>query len=471
MLLRLKRGTTTYTLSGDGAVFVAATYVPGTPGLDEQEVSSILRDGGDVTALARRNVTEQATVTLEGTSAEILEQVRALEGLFPVEERRIGRYPQRLFVEYRQEDSGTVYRSEILAGRVVWPNRPLWSRLASGTAQVELFWTRRYFWESTVESPIYLAGLGVSRTISGVIIKNAYDPPNSRGNYVDILADDVEGVIPAPIELTMAQNGAGTFEYRRFYVSQFVDWGGRAPADFDPILEGEETTAGAGTTVADSGSSNGNFRRVTWTGSSAHTSVRYRWTLSLVQLYYMASGYFRVLARFAATPPADAWFRLRVGWPTTGILTTMAETDEVTASGRLVDLGVVRLPPITLEHETILSNWLPLALEMSIRAGSSGQVDLDFLQLSPLDGWRKLSTLGYQYSGGHEFVDDGIRGQVYTQDGSDRLPVLVPAGGRPIQVWPGKDQRLYFLHDEVSGMTIGNELKITAAYRARRLTV
>ncbi|HXF62561.1 MAG TPA: hypothetical protein VNK95_13150, partial [Caldilineaceae bacterium] len=323
MLLRLRKGSTLITLSGDGATIAGCTYTPRTPDLSEQEATALLRSGGEVTALARRNVTESASVILVGSTATMLAQARALEALFAVEEaeRRIA--ADKLYVEFRAEASGDIYRSEILAGRVEWPNQPLSPRLAGGAVELVVIWKRRYFWEDTALRTLPLSNGNGTNVATGLTVYNHNDADVGHDNFVDIAAGSVAGVLPTPARILMRNTTGVSYSPTDIYIGHNVQ---SAPNSFNPVLEAENSGAG-GANVAFGEASNGFYRAVSWAGSAAVWA--YWWTLSAAQLAQAAGNYFRVLARFASGPIFNLSARLSLRYPPDSPLTALYEGDEV----------------------------------------------------------------------------------------------------------------------------------------------
>lgn len=126
----------------------------------------------------------------------------------------------------------------------------------------------------------------------------------------------------------------------------------------------------------------------------------------------VAENSFQLSRHGLRTTPAytDVWVRLRVKFS----LTTIWEGPQVllnTVYG-LQDLGVLQLPPYLVGAGDIY----PLNLVLYAQRAATGthSLSLDYVQLSPLDGWRKLSPRGYGLAYGVRLVDDGIEGQTYT---------------------------------------------------------
>lgn len=461
MLLRLKNDTSTITLSGDGALVRGCTYVPRTPSISEQQVTSILRSGGEITALARRNVTESARVVLVGNATAILEQVRALEAMFPVDEAQRRASSGRMYVEFRIEDTGDVYRSEVLAGRVEWPDVPVGPRLASEAVELVVIWTRRYYWEHVSLLSVPLANGNGANVTDGLTVVNHNDGDAGHDNFVDIDGSDVAGVLPAPAYLSL-RNTAGTAYWLR---DVFVGHNAQSsPATFQAILEAEESLI-SGTNEATGTASNGFYRTVAWAGGQSDFQA-FRWTLSGAQLALAGGNYFRVLARVVSGPSEGLFARLWLGYPASAPVSTLFGTDEVPLTDApLQDLGVLALPPTPLPTPT------DLALSLTLRAATGAALGLDFIQLTPMDSWRQIRQLGFQLAPNAAVVDDGSTQLTYAQgEGGDQLAVY-SAFGKPVHLWPGVNQRLSFLWREITAMNISRTFSVQVRYRPRRLTL
>lgn len=463
MLLRLNKGGTIITLSGDGAVIRAATYIPRTPNLGEEEIREMLR-GGHWAALDALRVAETASVILEGTAVAMLAQVREIQALMPLYRARYDN--ERLWVEYRAEDSGNTYRAEILKLDVPLPEVPIGPRLDSGVLEIIVGWEREFSWADTVETEVGLDnGSTATPTIGGVAIRNHHDTGTDT-NIVDIAAADITGVIPAPCRIVLRNEAAASVAYDNVYIGHNFKSG---PLTFDHILEGEANEAGGGSvlpSVADNTNYSGGFYyERTWATSIAHSSVLYSYTIPGSQLESANGGWFRLLARFATAPNSTTRVKVTLLHQTAFKL---YETPEVKLSGDLLqDLGTIQLPP-ALAGLAFLGD---IMLRITARDTVAGSLSIDFIQLTPLDGWRHLQTLGGTYATNTELVDDGMADLLYTDEGgTDKYANLVAEGHR-ILLWPGRAQRLYFLFDEATTMNIQRLSDVQVFYRPRRLSL
>lgn len=457
--LRITDGTTTVTLGGDDALLLE--YVPRTPGMDVRSVGLVTQDGEEQIGARWDNVTEQAQVLIIGGTTTARATLNKLNRLFDAarkyQQQRLG---AQVWVEFRPSDTEDWYRSEILSGKVEVDEEALrswyWNE---GRIEAAVIWTRRYFWEGPeVELPL-TNGNG-SHVTGGLTVYNHDDADTGHDNYVEIAAEDVDGDTPGPVKLQMQNTFDSLARAARFYVAHNVL---SNPGSFDHILEGE--SASGGTNVADASCSGGAYKSVSWTGDSETQLLE--WSLPTALLNAAAGNYFRILVRFLIAPSTGTWLRFKIKME----LTTIWEGAWLEAGiyDSLQELDTLQLPPYLVGA----GDLYPLKLTLLGKRTGGGSLYLDFLQLSPLDGWRKLLPKGYNLAYGVLIVDDGIGGYLYTYGWS-------PAGktghyssrGQPLFLQPKMTQRLYFLHTTDSGSApIERTLRVRVWYRPRRLVL
>lgn len=457
MLLKFTQGATTITLSGDGAVIAGCSYVPQT---------AKISNPGDIVGNRGVTVAESAEVVLTGTAAQIVAQVRAIENLLGAAPRWLDlQISQRLYINYRAESSGNTFRSEVVGGRVEWPNDALTPRLASEAAVILVIWERRYWWEDALTA-LGLKSTGVSKTTSGVLVYNHHDS-TTHENFVDIEGADIVGSLPAPLKISLEATAA--ILPRRCYLSANTFY---TPASWQAVYEGENQTSAELTHPAatvDANSSGGYYQTCSWTTSVSHASNAFVWPISATQLGYAAGGWFRVLMRLANDPPANCYVKLKVMFDATTPLTTLWEGPEILlrTSNELQDLGAVPLPP-----GFVAGSSVALALVLSVRYTGTGQLDLDYIQLVGPDGVHRFDQQGYQLAIGDLVVDDGPNEVVYIQTVGGFTQHIFSDYPPPLVVWPGRDTRIRLMFDDAYGNSaIANNFTVYAWYCPRRLTV
>lgn len=462
MILRVTDGTTTiYLNGGTSSIYLAENYAPVAPELTTTEFVDTLRDGGEVTHVRYANVVESVTVSVAAsTFATVQAAVQALETLFAQAHHRAKTGKgAAVYVEYRAADSGTVYRSELLHARME-PDRETASEgwIADSALRYVIAWQRRFYWEGE-RTELALENGNGGPTTGGLTIQNTTDA--THFNYVELDGTAIGGVLPTPLEVRLYNSYNSATRASLVYVAENVF---SAPTAFSHILEGEDADYVAGSAAATTSaiSSNGEYQRATWAGDG-FTRV-FSWDLSTTVLGYTQGFWFRLLARVISVS-SDARVKLRVTFAT---VTAVVETVDVALDDTIIqNLGVIQLPP-WLAGETSLYT---VRLDVYAQRTGGGTIDLDFVQVTALDGYRELRPSGYGTPYLSTLVDDGIGGSLYVLYGSSKAGYYVLRGTQ-INAFPGKDARLYFLADSHSGeFDIARTHSVRVYYRPRRLTV
>ena len=411
------------------------------------------------------DVAESAEVHIAAASKTALQTaIRAVEDFFNLCQRRqAAGTGDRGYVQYSVDGDGTTWRSEILDGRLVLDDNVM-THWGNVSAKVLLTWTRRFFWEDS-QTPIGISNTGTAKTTNGVTVYNHNDS-TSHENFVDITGTDIVGSLPAPIKFSMQALSAKS--PNRYYLGGNTFY---TPASFQAVYEGENQTSVELTHPAatvDANSSGGYYQRCSWTTSVSHTSNAFAWTISATQLDYADGGWFRVLMRLAADPPANCYVKLKVKFDATDPLTTLFEGPEILlrASNELQDLGSVQLPP-----GYVTGSPTALALVLSIRNAATNELDVDYIQLLGPEVHR-FDQQGYLLDIGDLVVDDGPNEGVYIQTAGGFTQHIFSDYPPPLMVWPGRNMRVRLMFDDAYGNSaIANTFKIFANYRPRRLTL
>lgn len=437
MQLRVTDGTTTVDLSGATAGVRGCTYFP-QPGTGQESVS------------------ETAEVIGAGTAAQIRAAVAALERLLGAAARRqASRLGTRIFVEYKPVASDALYRSELYGGRVTWSEEPGARQLGwpNPVVKYALLLERAPWWEGP-EAELALTASGQPTPATGgrTLTNNGID------NWVQ--AASVEGSLPAPVRLQVANASAGSVAWAEFYwgLNTFAN-----PTSFGHLLQGENQEAGYGTDGPSGECSGGLGNTVTVTSTGAWRNA---WLLPTTMT--AAGGrWFRLVLR--VLPGAATQLKLRVGLFDHSGLIPLWQGQEVTWDGGydLIDLGAAPIPP-----GPWASSYGPVLLKIwsETATGSYGLL-VDYLALLGSDGWRRATTVGMLWAPGDAVVVDEIEGTAYGLSGTTRYPYLV-MGGEPLLLFPGQTNRLVQL--EASGNyagSVSHSYSVRIWYRPRRSTV
>ncbi len=454
--LSLQVGSVNTSLITNGVLLL--DYNPTSPSI------SLTQAGGEVYDAEKDLVTETVRLWVWGeTGADVQAKIATIEQFLELSTRRQKtRTGDRGYLHLRLTSDSETWRSEVVSGQVQADQDALRTWDANG-AEVVMVVTRRYWWETKVERELPLDNTSAgSKATGGVTIYNHDDATAGHDNWVDVAAVDVAGSLPAPARIRLTNSYGSAIFYSNFYQSNNAF---HAPTAFTHVLEGE-AAAGANT-VVDANSSNGNFGRAPWTTSIVHTLNLFTWTLSNVFLAATGGGFFRVLVRFATTPPTNIELQLHVKTTISPVL-SLWDGPKMTATGNLLqDLGVVQLPPGVAG-----TNFFGLGLVLTAAFTGTNQLDIDFVQLTPANSTRWFKQIGYQIPNGDSIENNGPEDRVYEIDAATgQQSHLYEVYSGVLYVWPNRDQRFIFLHDHATGMLIAHTGTVRIYYRPRRLTL
>jgi len=456
-VLSLQIGATNIPLSATDALLL--DYVPQTAAL------SVTGQGTEVYESERQLVTESVRLWLyAATGALVQAKIAAIERFSEdVARRQRTRSGDRGYLYIQISSDTETWRSEIVSASVQAGYDGL-RHWANNGVEVLLILTRRPYWETVAERELPLDNTSVgAKATGGVIIYNHDDATTGHDNWVTVAAVDVAGNLPAPLRLRLTNNTGGNVGSRNFYQASNAHF---APATFAHVIEGESMAWI--TQVVDSNSSAGYFGRATWTTLIAHAVDMFKWPLSSAVLTAAAGGFFRVLVRFANTPPTGIELQLHVKTSISPIF-ALWSGPKVTATGTLLqDMGVVQLPP-----GVAAGTYYDLLLVLTGEFTGTSQLDIDFLHLTPADSSRWFRQIGYQIPNLDAVENNGPEERVYEIDaGTGQLSYLYEVYNSTIYAWPNREQRLYFLHDgDTGGMNIAQTWSVRAWYRPRRNTL
>jgi len=465
MELRFTDGVTTIRILPTGGEAVLKRYTPQAPEIDPVDTGGATMDGGERPLAPYRNVSEQIDLVWEGTPAAQRASIKALNLLLQTARRyqRTGMGP-RVYVEFRPDDAEDWWRSEVLSGRALVDDADLDFDLQLVTEGLEglVVYTRRFYWEGP-EAQIPLTNGNGTDDIAGLTVYNHDDGDAGDDNYVAIAAAAVAGDLPAPPRLEMTNTYNSATRADRVFVGHNAY---SAPATLTHILEAED--ASGGTPTAHATASAGEYNALSWAVTTETQLLD--WTLSTAMLNALAGNYAHLLLRlYNTTIYTDLWLRVRIKFE----VSTIWEGPALLARANriLQDLGTVQLPPYLLGAGDLYP--LHLVLYGTRAQAGTHTLNVDFLQVAPADGWRKLQPKGYGLGYEARLMDDMIGGALYTDSWATAGKVGNYIGyGGAIMLAPGRAQRLYFLWDTtVGGAGIDRTLSVKAYYRPRRLTL
>lgn len=441
-LLNITDGTTTLPLSATSALL--KYFVPRTPELD---------DAGQY-----EPVVESIDLLLYAASTTALQTAHNnLERMLLAARRRaaVGAGP-RIFLQYQPMNDATLWRSEVFDGDIRLGKGAM-TAFGQAKLPIQLVVSHAPYWEGA-RTAIPLANGNGSNNTAGLTVYAHDDSTAGHDNFTDIAGSAVSGVLPSPLEIQMRNTTGAARGYSNFYIANNV-----FGTSIAHILEAENRTGGYGTVSADAESSNG--QKLILTGTAPVCT----WDIPAATLQAAAGRYMRILARFpfySETPRIYVRAAIRDYYGLVTLAEQPIETLLATNDSLIADLGLLPLPPGGYS-----TSWAKHVLYLSFRASSSATIHLDFLQLTPADEYcyRHIEQRGMTVAANDWLVDDGIEGLQYLIEGGANHPIYTEHTP-PLHVFPGINQRLYFLHDGISP-SANWTLSVKAFYRPRRLTI
>lgn len=447
----LTDGTTTITLDQASGIMVTGITLD-APEITTRELTSENIDGGEIPGATYRNVTQTIELLFIGASTSALQSLmRSVENLLYLARRRQQtKAGARVYIQIQLDNEASTWRSEILNGAVRLSEEAL-QQWINKKPEAQLIITRRFYWEGP-EEELQLSTSSQSAATGGRTIGNADD--SSRDNWVLIASSQVGGVLPTPVKLVLTNTTGGNVGYRNFYigVNAYSD-----PGTFNHILEGESRQSGYGTITADSGCSNGNYNSYGFTNTG-----EIRWDLSSTLLQDTQGRWFRLLARFYGWSGTDIYVQPRIKEVNGNIPLWTGDEVKLGSSGsQIVDLGAVPLPPGGYQ-----AAWAAHVLALTVRATGSATLNVDFVQLTPLDSYQQVAQRGNNIVNNGTITFDNIEGLVHAGGSA----IYSPKAG-PLLVFPNVMQRIIVLQDTGSASSISQTFSVRAYIRERRLTV
>lgn len=454
--LSITDGTTTNTLTA--SPWFLSEYVP---------VRASRNSDGSYEPVAE---TIELHVTGSGSTTAVQTLVNTVERyLQRARQRQETGHGPRIYLQVQWDGEASTWRSELLEGEAEI-NLDTIRAWGQAFALFRLHIVRKHYFEGP-ETLARCVQQYSGQSTSEQILYNTFSGEGQAGsNFLEFSSTQIQGVLPTPAIIW--QSNTVDSQVRAYTSMQLALGKFQYPYNFAHWYQGENAI-GAGSVITEGVSSGGYYRQIL-----AGTIASYvYWNVRVRQ---ESSGRsYRVLARFRnySTGPYvyvrpiirnqsgthDLWYGEEVQLPR-----------NVTSSN-IVDLGVV---PIPLAPSATYTMTVQLAL--GIRASASSTVNLDFVQLTPLDGYRVLKPGSYQFQNPMAIIDDGVDELTYISAGStdiitapgvDYYYPLDAGSGNYIMLYPGIAQRLYILKTLTSGALVGDALKTKVYYRPRRLTL
>ncbi len=396
---------------------------------------------------------EQIDWLLEGTPASIQLALQTVERMFS--RARAG---QTAGLRLMPTAADTEWEARLLDGRaeLLGGGTPERGR---GSQAVRLLLTRSDYWQGSLTA-LPLSNPNGTDVTDGLALFNHCDSDALHANYAD--AAGAQGSLPAPAQVELIHDRSGPEPLGDLWLGA-----GLAPLP-GGMLEGENGVTNLTTQVlSDATCSGGAYRRVSWSSNAELDALH--WELAQGWLGQAGGRCFRPLLRAANH---FTFSDLRLFVQVRSAASVLFESPAVTLQPgvRLQELPPVLLPP-----------WVPVldppaALTLALIArrvgGGSTTLDVDFVALMPLQGWRRYASLaGLPY--GARLIDDPLTGRCVVLHPQSGELAGHAAYGPGLEVQPGQAQRFWSLFSTGSpaGMDIAAQVRLKVTYRPRRRTV
>lgn len=320
------------------------------------------------------------------------------------------------------------------------------------------------YWDGP-EAQVPLTNVNGTDNTSGLNIFNCDDrtgsAPNQRTNLVGIDGADISGDLPGPARLEITNTYNESARLNDIYIGHST----HEDANFPNILEAEAATGG---TPRVSATCSGGYssRKALASGSEQEL---FTWSLTAAQMSACGARPHKIILRWDGIPSLNVKYRLKVQYLITDLWKSELVSLDTSRATQIRDMFTVRIPPWLAGYSNLSA--LDLVLSGYQETGSSVNIDLDYLALMPLDGWRYVYPNGYGVLYPYRVVDDAINGELYRDNGSGSSKVGLMTGfGNQIHLAPGKNQYLYFLmHSNIMNTgEVDRSAKIKLFYRPRR---
>ncbi len=402
-------------------------------------------------ALEGSRCEEQIDLLLEGTPASIQWTIQTIERLLA---RARGGANAGLHLMPTAAD--TEWEARLLDGRVERLGSDISGR---GSQALRLFLARGDCWQGSLTA-LPLSNPNGANIADGLALFNHCDGDALHANYAD--SNAAPGSLPSPARVELVHDLSGPEAVTDIWLGE-----GGAPLP-QGLLEGEAAASTlTSQVIGDSTCSGGGYRRVSWEGADELEILH--WELSSSWLEQAGGRCFRPLLRFANLLTCSD-LRLFVQVHTSGSVLFESPPQTLAAGVRLQELAPVLLPPWSPAGSAPAG--LTLALIGRRVAGGSSTLDLDFLGLLPLRGWRRYWSLsGLPF--GARLVDDPIEQRCVTVHPQNGELAGHIAQGPGLEVHPGQAQRfaILFATGSPAGMDVAAQMRLKITYRPRRRTV
>lgn len=361
-------------------------------------------------------LTEDFGVYFRGTAAQRIAAERAINLAFE-HARRSEEGASPVYLEFAVDGSESRWRAQVFDGLATLDSR-MASRWKSGALRMQVAVEREGAWDGT-ETAVPISNSNGTNVTSGLTVQN--DNFTGHSNYMAVAGTVVEGDLPGKTRLEMVYTPGGAYLMRDIWLGQ--SW--HAPAN---LVHAYAMDGGTPYSIP----------------SQTTPTVLESLSLSAASVNAMAGQVVKgLIRRHLSTLSYDITYQMRLKSGSFTIFEGPAVRTNTAVAYGVRDIGSIRIPPVPYTDGSL--DGLTLELAAWQTTGSTVAIYLRDFYLMPMDGFRYLALLK-QVNTSERVIDDGIKGKTY-QDNGAGANRLAAAGqvGEPIRLYPGKDQRIYFL--------------------------
>jgi hypothetical protein len=184
----------------------------------------------------------------------------------------------------------------------------------------------------------------------------------------------------------------------------------------------------------------------------------------------MGGNDFDILVSFKTKPSASSFARTVVMSSTGTTALSRGPEIELDSNWLLQSVGTIGIPPKASIGD--YTDFADVLFGIEFKYPSETSFDIDFVQLSPVDGSRYAYMMTSTWPHQNIVVDDGRNNIIYEANEDDTSKFFASTWrGVPIHLWPREEQRIYFLYEGGTGMDRFAKMKMRVKYRPRRLTI
>ncbi len=388
-------------------------------------------------------ITEVLEIELAGSYRQITDWISLL--MQPIELLQAGAWhkPQLsglwLCVQEADAPQGSYWHSRVVAAALELDPAGLAQRQL-GHQRVSLTVTRLDHWVGAAPGnfDLILAD-GITRQSEQGYLLNHQDATPGHANWGYVPVDSVTGSLPSESYLYVQTTQAGRSLGDVYLGCGWTDDPDPAYSQYVNTLQDSAFAPGPGvskTSTASATSAGGNFAAFSWTGAGEVLLCKAGIPPRLYATHAAHGRPFKPMGRLQGGLAASDLF-LKAQVLLSGSAAVVYETEWVPYAG---GSPLLELPPVYLPPEGVREGQgLDFALIGLRQSSASYTLNLDFVQLWPVDGgFRKLKALAYQ-TGAGRVVDDAHNGTVYWMPvgvGNERAAYY--GLGEPLRLFPGR---------------------------------